>query len=218
MTERRAQSPAPDVIAPRAVAAIVLAAGSASRFGAPKALALLEGRPLLQHVLDAVAAAGIARVVVILGAAAGAVEPAIAWRAERRVTNPAPERGLASSLQVGLGAIAQDSDVDAALVVLGDQPRLRPAVIRAVIDAWRVGGGPVVVPRYAESGTLNPVLLARSAWALAMALEGDRGMGPLIHRSPELLTEVAVPGDNPDVDTPADLARLTERSEGNRTA
>ena len=92
--------------------------------------------------------------------------------------------------------------------MLGDQPRLRAEVIRSLLTAWRIGSRPIVVPRYAQSGTLNPVLLARAAWPVAMALDGDRGMGPLIHASPDLLTDVPVAGDNPDVDTPADLERL----------
>ena len=71
------------------------------------------------------------------------------------------------------------------------------------------GDRPIVVPRYAGSGALNPVLLDRSVWPLAMALEGDRGMGPLIKSSPDLVLDVPVSGDNPDVDTPADLAGLT---------
>ena len=190
------------------VVAVVLAAGSASRFGDVKALALLEGRPLLQHVLDAVAAAGIADVTVVLGAAADLIEPALTWRTERRVRNPNPERGLASSLQVGLAALPDAAG--AALIVLGDQPRLRPAVIERVIDAWASAGRPIVVPRYSGSGALNPVLLDRAVWPLAMALDGDRGMGPLINASPDLVLDVAVDGDNPDVDTPADLAGLTD--------
>lgn len=188
------------------VVAIVLAAGSASRFGSAKALAVLEGRPMLQHVLDAVASADVAEVVVVLGAAADEVEVAIHWRGERRVRNPNPERGLASSLRVGLAALPPGAE--AALIVLGDQPRLRPEVIRAVVERWRAGSKPIVVPRYAAGGALNPVLLAPDAWPLAMALEGDRGMGLLIHASPDLVTDVPVEGDNPDVDTPADLQRL----------
>jgi len=188
------------------VTAVVLAAGAASRFGDVKALASLEGRPLLQHVLDALAVAGLTDVVVVLGAAADLIEPAIAWRTERRVRNPTPERGLASSLQVGLAALS-DRDA-AALIVLGDQPRLRPAVVRELIDVWRSGDRPLVVPRYSGSGALNPVVVGREAWSLAMTLSGDRGLGPLIHASPELVIEVAVDGDNPDVDTPADLAGL----------
>ena len=68
-----------------------------------------------------------------------------------------------------------------------------------------------MAPRYAASGTLNPVLLDRAVWPLAMTLEGDRGMGPFIHAEPDRVLTVEVAGDNPDVDTPADLARLAGR-------
>jgi molybdenum cofactor cytidylyltransferase len=193
------------------VVAVVLAAGASSRFGSPKALADLGGRPLLQHVLDTLAAAGLVRVVVVLGAAATAVEEAISWRTEHRVRNPHPEAGLASSLKVGLEALP--AGTRAALVVLGDQPMLRAEVIHAVLAAGIAGGRPITVPRYAAGGALNPVLLARPAWELAAALKGDRGMGPLIHASPDLVTNVPVTGDNPDVDTPADLARLAEATD-----
>ena len=192
------------------VVAVVLAAGSASRFGSPKALALLDGRPLLQHVLDTLDAAGMRDVIVVLGAAADDVEAAIRWRSERRVRNPDPGRGLASSLQEGLAALQPDAA--AALIVLGDQPRVRAEVIHAVTRAWREGSRPIVVPRYARGGSLNPVLLARSTWPLAAGLHGDRGMGPIIGASPDLVTDVAVPGDNPDVDTPDDLDRLAGAS------
>ena len=58
---------------------------------------------------------------------------------------------------------------------------------------------------------MNPVLLDRAVWPLALALEGDRGMGPFIHAAPDRTLVVPVDGDNPDVDTPADLARLEGR-------
>jgi CTP:molybdopterin cytidylyltransferase MocA len=48
----------------------------------------------------------------------------------------------------------------------------------------------------------------RAAWALAAGLDGDRGLGPLLARRPDLVAEVPVAGNNPDVDTPADLAAL----------
>jgi len=193
----------------RHVMAVVLAAGTASRFGSAKALAILEGRPLLQHVLDALAAAGLGDVTVVLGRAADEIERAVAWRTERRIRNPDPERGLASSVHAGLAALP--ADADAALIVLGDQPRLRPDVIRAVVDRWRAGSNAIVAPRYAASGTLNPVLLARAAWPEGMAITGDRGMGPMIHERPDLVTYVDVDGDNPDVDTVEDLVRLTSQ-------
>lgn len=191
------------------VVAVVLAAGASTRFGSPKLLAPLDGRPLLQHALDAVAAAGLDDVVAVLGDESAAIERAIAWRGERREINPRPQDGLASSLRIGLDAAAMDPGVDAVLVVLGDQPSLRPEVVRAVLAAAEGNPAtPIVRPRYRLDAAPNPVLVRRSAWALAAGLDGDRGLGPLLASRPELVTEVAVPGANPDIDTPMELAAL----------
>ena len=188
------------------VTGLVLAAGAATRFGSPKQLAPLDGRPLLQHPLDALAEAGIDRVLVVLGAEAAAIEAAIAWRGERRLVNERPQDGLASSLRIGLEAAAEDPTVDAVLIVLGDQPGLRPEVIEVVLAAAATTGRPIVRPRYEGDGAPNPVLVRRAAWSLAATLEGDRGLGPMLAAHPELVHEVAVAGSIPDVDTPADLA------------
>jgi molybdenum cofactor cytidylyltransferase len=189
-------------------AAIVLAAGAASRFGSPKALARLEGRPLLEHVLDAVRTAGIEDVVVVLGHAADEIEEGIDWLIERRVRNPDP-RHLSSSLQIGLAAVAEiDPPVRAVLIVLGDQPRVRPEVIRSLIVAGRTSEEPVVVPRYSDGGGANPILIRSEAFDLVDETTGDRGLGPLLEAQPELVHEVPVHGSNPDVDTPEDLALL----------
>ena len=185
---------------------MVLAAGAGSRFGGGKLVAPLEGRPILQHVLDAVAGAPLREVIVVTRPDAEPIEQSIAWRAERRVANPRPSDGLASSLQVGLAAL--DAGVDAALVVLGDQPRVRSIVIRRVADAWRGGAGPIVAARYSRDGAPNPVLLDRSVWPLAFGLTGDRGMGLVLREKPGLVRWIDVAGENPDVDTRADLEQL----------
>jgi molybdenum cofactor cytidylyltransferase len=191
--------------------ALVLAAGASRRFGSTKLLAPLDGRPVLQHVLDAVAAAsagaaGLGEVVVVLGDEARAIETAMAGRIERRVVNPRPVDGLSSSLRVGLDAAAEDAAADAVLVLLGDQPRVRPDVIGAVLAAAEKATRPIVRVRYAGDGAPNPVLVRRAAWALAAGLAGDRGLGPLLEERPELVASVAVAGTNPDIDTPEDLA------------
>lgn len=190
------------------VTAVVLAAGASTRFGSAKLLADLRGRPVLQHTLDAAAAAGLDDVVVVLGAGNEAIEVAMAWRAERRVVNPRPGDGLASSLRVGLDAAAEDDRVQAVLILLGDQPAVRPDAIRAVIAASEASPAPFVRARYTADAAPNPVLVRRSAWAAAAGLEGDRGLGPLLAARPELVLMVDLPGANPDVDTPADLAIL----------
>jgi CTP:molybdopterin cytidylyltransferase MocA/SAM-dependent methyltransferase len=190
--------------------AIVLAAGNGSRFGGGKLLAEMGGRPLIQHVLDALDAAGVADVVVVLGADASAIDAAVAWRHERRVVNPDPGRGLASSLRVGFEAVP--SDADAVLVALGDQPLVSPAVIRALLDAPEVDGRSIVVPTYEDERGRNPVVIRRRAFAVVAEATGDRGLGPVLAEHPELVAEVPVPGSNPDVDTTADLARTIEAS------
>lgn len=190
------------------VTAIVLAAGTSSRFGSPKLVAPLDDRPVLQHVLDALARSRVDETVVVLGREAAVIEAGIAWLAERRVTNPRPEDGLASSLRVGLDAAAEDPATEAVLVVLGDQPGLRPEVIAAVLEAGDATSRAFVRPRYASDTAPNPVLVRRTAWALAAGLEGDRGLGPLLASRPDLVAEVAVAGSIPDVDTPADLASM----------
>lgn len=193
------------------VVAIVLAAGAGSRFGGRKLLATIEGRPVLQHVLDRVAEAGIDRVIVVLGDDARELQAAVTWRDEVRVVNPEPGRGLSSSLRIGMAALP--GDAAAALIVLGDQPRVEPAVIRAVCAAGVDAERPVAVPVYADDRGRNPLLLGRAAFALVEAADGDRGLGPLIAAHPELVREVAIDAGvgglgNPDVDTRADHVRL----------
>jgi molybdenum cofactor cytidylyltransferase len=192
-------------MAPR-VAALVLAAGSGSRFGGGKLLATLGGRPLLQHVLDRVADAGVGEVTVVLGRDADAVESAMTWRDETRVVNPDPERGLASSLQIGVAAI--DPGVDAVLILLGDQPLVAPSTIRVLVDAPAAPARPIVVPAYERDRGRNPVLLWRRAFTLVDEGRGDRGLGPVIEAHPELVHEVPITGHNPDVDTHEDLAQV----------
>ncbi len=177
------------------VAAIVLAAGAGSRFGGGKLLATVDGRPLLQHALDRLAEAGIGDVVVVLGDDAAAIEAAIEWRAERRVVNPEPERGLSSSLAIGRAALGEGTD--GVLIALGDQPTLRTDVIRSLLGAPTDRDRPVVVPAYAEDRGRNPVLVRSAGFALLDEATGDRGLGPILAAHPERVLEVPVAGFEP---------------------
>jgi molybdenum cofactor cytidylyltransferase len=189
---------------PGRTAAVVLAAGASSRFGSPKALALLRGRPILLHVLDAVAATGIVEVVVVLGRDADEIELSLPWRLERRARNPNPEAGLSSSLRVGLANLSSASE--AALILLGDQPLVRVDVVKRLLAEPAVASRPIVLPRYRDGGGPNPLLIRRAAWSLADEAQSDRGLAPVLRNRPDLVVVVEVEGSNPDVDTPEDLA------------
>ena len=109
---------------------------------------------------------------------------------------------------MGLDAAADDPATEAVVVLLGDQPAIRPEMIRAVVEAAGGERRPFVRARHAADGAPNPVLVRRSAWARAAGLSGDRGLGPLLAARPDLVLAVDVAGANPDIDTPADLAAL----------
>ena len=201
---------------PARFAGLILAAGSGSRFGGGKMRARLDGRPLSAHVLDAARAAGLGRLVLVLGRDAAAVRDAISAADPAALAgllvavNPAPERGLATSLRLGLAAATAGPAPAGILVLLGDQPRVRPDVIAALLDASVSARSDTlaVVPEYADDGAQNPVLLLPAAWILVAELDGDRGLGALLAARPELAVRVPVAGANPDVDTVADLADL----------
>jgi molybdenum cofactor cytidylyltransferase len=188
-----------------------------SRFGGGKMRARLDDRPLVAHVLATARGAGLRRLVLVLGGDAATVradllaaDPA-ALDGVLVAVNPAAERGLASSLRLGLAVATAAPAPAGVLVLLGDQPRVRPAVIAAVIAAAE-GAPPetwAVAPLYGDDRASNPVLLLRSGWSLVAGLEGDRGIGPLLTLRPDLVVRVPAAGANPDVDTLEDLAALS---------
>jgi molybdenum cofactor cytidylyltransferase len=197
------------------LAALVLAAGAATRFGREpggKLLADVAGEPMLARVLTEVRAYRPLATIVVLGEGAERIEQALAWQDEIRVRNHEPRRGLSSSLQVGIDALrALPQPFDGAFIVLGDQPRLQARTLQALAAAAssvRPADRPAVVPRYETGGARNPVLLLRPAWSWVDGLAGDHGLAALIAERPDQVLEVAVEGAMPDVDTPADLERL----------
>lgn len=194
------------------VGAVVLAAGAGTRFGGSKLRASLEGRPVLAHVLEAVRVVTPGCTVVVLGDDTHRLEHAIDWRDEVRVRNPNPGEGLSSSLRIGLAECQRRlPDLVGVLVVLGDQPRTSPAVMRALAEAVPTAltqGAWAVVPAYAAGGGGNPVLVLPDGLARVPELRGDRGLGALLAADRRRSFRVPVPGTNPDIDTPADLAAL----------
>ncbi|SRR5579871_1314134 len=189
------------------IAALVLAAGRAARMGSPKLLATLDGRPLVYWVIAAARAARCDDVVVVVGAQADDVT-AVAVRADARtVLNPRYREGMGTSLAAGITALP--ADCDAAVVLLGDQPFVTPAMIDALIAVYRTTRRPLVTSRY--GGVRGaPTLVGHVLFEEAKQLGGDVGGRVLFQRHPDLVTDVDL-GPGPameDVDTPDDLERV----------
>ncbi|HSA57857.1 MAG TPA: NTP transferase domain-containing protein [Gemmatimonadaceae bacterium] len=192
----------------RPVAALVLAAGQARRFGAQKLLAPLGPSTVVRAVVETVRETGVEYVIVVIGDGHGgdALRAALDGVSVTWAVNVNPTQGMSSSIVAGLGVVPPD--VGALLVVLGDQPTVNPQVIERLIAEWRDGRGPIVAPRY-HGLRGNPVLFDRSLFDTLRTLEGDRGARDLIGSDPALVTHVDVAEPAPvDVDTPADYDEL----------
>jgi len=186
--------------------AIVLAAGSGRRFGGPgqlKQLESVEGRALVVHAVDVARAAGVERVIVVVGPRAEAVAAVLTDHHVEVVVNPDHASGQASSLAAGLRAADDVEDVAVAVVLLADQPYIAPHVVVKVVAA-ALERGRVSRARY-DDGPGHPVALPRDRWGwIADRVSGDAGVRQLLGE----LDVVDVPVDGPappDVDTPADL-------------
>jgi CTP:molybdopterin cytidylyltransferase MocA len=184
----------------------LLAAGSGSRLGQPKATVELDGEPLARRGVALLRAGGAGPVVVVTGAVPVDLPSDLAG--VLTVHNPRWSTGMGSSFAAGVAAVP--GDCGAAVIALVDQPLVGPEAVRRLISAYRAGAGAAVAcyggrPR-------NPVLLAREHWAAAVALAaGDAGARPFLRANPALVTEVECgdTGRPDDIDTEADLARIS---------
>ena len=182
------------------IGGLVLAAGEGKRFGGPKQLAELNGRPLLEHALAAMS--GLDRVVVVLGAHADEIRARVDFGRADAIVCEDWREGQAASLRAGLSALGE---VDAVVVTLGDQPRMTPEVIAFAISQFD-GARPVRATYRGRPG--HPVVLPAAMIPDAMEIEGDRGARILLEGADVLEVEAGHLASAADVDTPDDLEVL----------
>ena len=185
------------------VAGVLLAAGEGSRFGQPKALVELNGHTLAERGVNLLRAGGAHPILVVTGAAPVELD------GTQSVYNPEWRTGMGSSLRAALQALS-DTDVGAVVVALADQPLVGAEAVARLIAAYH-DGATVAVAAYGGQPR-NPVLLAREHWAEVIAMAtGDQGARTFLRTRPDLVTlvECGDTGRPDDIDTPADLARIT---------
>ena len=187
------------------VGGIVLAAGKSSRMpGSQKLLLDIDGVPMVRHVLEAATEGGCHATVVVY--AEEDVRRAIDGRAEL-VFNPKASSGMASSLQVGLKAMRPE--IEAAMILLGDQPLVGSRTVATLLRAWRrEGSRPAVATSHDADDWAPPVIISRELWPELFKLKGDAGARQVLHGRPELLDVVPAPGRPDDIDTPDDYAKI----------
>jgi molybdenum cofactor cytidylyltransferase len=195
------------------IAAILLAAGSASRFKAAgggeasKLVAPLAGKPLVRHAAEAALGSRAVPLVVVTGHDRRAVEAALEGLAARFAHNAGYIRGLASSLRTGVAALP--ASAAGALILLGDMPAVTPALIDRLIAAFDEQPDALAAAPILDGRRGNPVLLSRALFGAIAKLDGDEGARKLLKGAAAgQVIEVEVSGMAAmlDVDTPQGLA------------
>lgn len=195
----------------RRVDALVLAAGRSSRMGGPnKLLATLDGVPLVRRAAEAALASRAASVTVVTGHMAEVVEAALAGLDVAIRHNPDYAEGLSTSLKVGIAALP--AEAEAAVVMLGDMPRVTAATVDRLIDAYEPARGALaVVPTHAGARG-NPTLISRRFFPDLAAVTGDVGARHVLKTYPEAVVEVEMDeAVTLDLDTPEALERAGGR-------
>ncbi len=190
------------MISPR-VAAIILAAGEARRFGSPKQLANWQGQPLLRHVVLRAMAAPVQEIIVVLGAHARLVSPLLhGLPVTLAITHKWPQ-GMSESVKMGLRAIR--GEADAALFLLADQPGVTAPLIERFVHTFATTGAAIVAPR-AGKRRGNPVLFHKNLFPELMNVRGDEGGRRVIQHHQAQIQWIEV-GEHvfDDIDKPNDL-------------
>jgi molybdenum cofactor cytidylyltransferase len=201
----------------RAVGVVVLAAGASRRMGEPKQLLRCGGESLLRRAVQAALGSRCRPVVVVLGAYAEALGGEAAGA--QVAFNEEWAEGMSSSIRCGLRALdaATSEQVDAAILMLCDQPFVTSEVIKRLVAAYEEKRTTLVASRYESGGELTtgvPALFSRELFAELMGLRGAEGAKRVIMRHASEATVVSVPEASFDVDTPEDYRSLTAQGGG----
>ncbi|MGE0581784.1 MAG: NTP transferase domain-containing protein [Steroidobacteraceae bacterium] len=185
--------------------AIVLAAGASTRFGSPKQLVRIDGRPLLHAIVGrAVEVAGHS-VTVVLGAHAASLTPLLRHTPASVVVNREWEEGMASSIRAGLAQVP--GAVDGVLLMLADQPGVSAEDLRRLAGAWRRQPDSILAAQYSGIAGV-PAIFPRWAFRDLAGLHGDRGAQLLLKRHIDRVARLPMPSAAVDIDRPEDLLAI----------
>ena len=187
--------------------AVILAAGESRRMGTQKLLLPFGEATVVEAVVRTALASMVDRAVAVVGADGEAVRARLEPRGADIAVNARFAEGKLTSIQAGLRALPPDAE--AAVVMLGDQPFLPPAVVDLVIRGYRVSGRGIVIPVF-RGRRGHPVLVDLKYRDEVLAFDPADGLRRLLRTHPDDIAEVETDDPNilRDLDTPEDYAGL----------
>ncbi len=190
---------------------IILAAGLSTRMGAPKLTIEIKGVPIIRHVVNAVLASELHRVILVHGPSDSRVKEAVGSLEDDRrlqlVVNPLPQAGMSSSMRKGMESLS--SEAAGVMILLGDQPGITGNVINGLLAAFLEERIKIVVPVVLGRRT-TPVIFPASLFPELMKETGDIGGRNVLKRHADLIVELEMGQDydDADLDTPEDLDKI----------
>ena len=180
--------------------------------GTLKQLLMLQGEPILAHVLEHARNARLDPLIVVLGYGARKVRAQIDFASDTVVVAKDFTLGQSASLKAGLSRVPPHCD--GALFLLGDQPLIPSAVMDSLVDGFYRLGKDIIIPT-CQGRRGNPVLIGRSLFPQLAALSGDTGARVLFQRYPESIAEIEVKDRRVciDIDTLEDYRKLKEQED-----
>jgi len=199
------------------IGAVILAAGGSSRFGQPKQLLPFRGETLIRTIIDAACEAGCSPVVVVIGSNGETIHPEVAHANVLEVRNTNWQRGIGSSIRIGVQTlIDQVPDVAAVLLLVCDQPAVDERVIEGLFATREATKKDIVASSYADTAGV-PAIFNRSLFKELLAIGDESGAKSIILQNPGRVAQFAFPEGAIDIDTWEDWEELNERSRSERS-
>jgi molybdenum cofactor cytidylyltransferase len=191
-------------------AIIILAAGASQRMGTAKQALLIEGgKTMLRKTAETALATSCRPVVVVVGANKKEVVPELKDLPVTIIDNQFWQEGMASSVRMGLAAAYMtEKNIDAALMLVCDQPYLTPSLLEQMVVTLQESGQKAVACRYGKDSWGVPVLVGKELFAEMLSLKGEQGAKPLLQKQLENVAFVDFDLGAIDIDTPDDYQRL----------
>ncbi len=189
------------------IGAVVLAAGLSTRMGQPKMLLPWVGKTVIETVVETLLQGGIVRPEVVVGAEGEQITRLLNAYPVQVVFNPSYRDGeMIHSLQVGLSSL--NPQIEAVLIVLGDQPQLQSSTIRLLIEEFRREHHPLIIPSF-HMRRGHPWLVGKELWADILNLRSPATMRNFIQQHSSIIKHLNVetPSILADLDTPEDYEK-----------
>ncbi len=188
---------------------ILLAAGASSRMGQPKQLLRYRGQSLIRHAIETARNTACSPILVVLGAYSEQIEPELSDLDVQIVNNPNWSHGISTSICVGIERL-QDNwpNLDAAVLMLCDQPLISAHLINQFIEAYATEKWKIIAAKYQR--TLGvPALFDQTLFPELTKLNGDFGAKSLIHQNIQITLGIDYPQGAVDLDTPENYVKFS---------